>query len=329
MTTTGRSKTKDINELKAEEFSSGQEPLWDGSKFGPVNRGAASNTNTVIVDVGGKGDYDSVKDACDYVATQGRASATPWQIVIYPGQYVEAAFTIPTYTTVYGFGNRTEANPVFITDDGTFVSGTFITMGDESVLRGVKVVMTNTPTGVVVGIDCTSNCVIQDCYINITGGGPAPYYDFTGVKFSGLFAESQLIDSYVYGNRIASTGWGVVVASTVIAINSEIWGNSVGVKVTSAVITLYRCEVDSDTLDIDNPADVVGLWHTKYESSSGTITHMDLATTTIPGLIYKDSAIANMGITGTAAYSQAQMDALIGKVDDILAAARTSKWLAT
>ena len=79
--------------------------------------GGVNWNKTVIVDLAGGGDYISIKNACDYVATQVDAdTSNQWLILVMPGLYEEDPFTIPQNTGVVsiekGFGTYGEGNPV-------------------------------------------------------------------------------------------------------------------------------------------------------------------------------------------------------------------------
>lgn len=125
----------DIDDLQAATFTSGTFPLWDGDSFEPSSDYQRKYTRTVVVDQGGKGDFTSVKAACDYVATQTHAQDTAWIVKIMPGTYYELPFTIPSYTTLMGVETATHNQPVYTTTiqfSASTYTGNLITINNAS-----------------------------------------------------------------------------------------------------------------------------------------------------------------------------------------------------
>jgi hypothetical protein len=104
----------------------------------------------VVVDQGGKGDFTTIKEACDWVATQTRSTVSNWTIIVMPGRYIEEAFTIPSFTTLMGISNmssvHTEATYLVMIDISNITSGNAITMEGNSKLSGFIVYQSSTPT---------------------------------------------------------------------------------------------------------------------------------------------------------------------------------------
>jgi hypothetical protein len=93
----------DIADLEAAGFAANQIPVWDGDSFEPSSDYQRKYTRTVVVDAEGKGDFTSVKAACDYILTQERDSTHKW-LVLVCGRFTESAFTLPMNTTLQGVG---------------------------------------------------------------------------------------------------------------------------------------------------------------------------------------------------------------------------------
>jgi hypothetical protein len=103
-------------------------------KLSPSGGITSPYTRYLVVDAGGKGDYATIKEACDYVATQTRAIATQWVIHVMPGHYDEYPFTIPTYTTVTAISEEFSQRTVSITSAAAkgWASGGLITLAGAS-----------------------------------------------------------------------------------------------------------------------------------------------------------------------------------------------------
>lgn len=129
-------------------------------------------TRTVTVDpTADRGDYQTVKEACDYVATQSPSSGAPWLIEVSHGIFNEADFSVPTMTTLRGMGPRptfNANNTSAIGRSGTWTGGTFLTMGVGSRIENIAIDLnldaTATEDGIVVGgntgrlTNCLVNC---------------------------------------------------------------------------------------------------------------------------------------------------------------------------
>lgn len=126
---------------------------------------------TVMVAKSG-GDYTSVKDACDYVDSQTPSGSSPWTVLVFPGNYLEVAFTVPDYCSLISIGGLSSAvlTPVV-------GSITFITCGAYSEVSGFRISGAGGSGGV--GIQTSDlqslirSCVVTNCEtgILITGAG--------------------------------------------------------------------------------------------------------------------------------------------------------------
>jgi hypothetical protein len=78
--------------------------------------------------------YATIKAAVDYVATQTPTVDKKWAVRIQPGEYLEAQFTIPSYTSISGVDNKKA--DVYPTADN---AGHFISMGTFSEIYNLNI----------------------------------------------------------------------------------------------------------------------------------------------------------------------------------------------
>ena len=115
------------------EQDTGFRYYWTGSVW--LNSAAVPNRKTVSND-GTGADFDSVKDAVDWVTANGTPSVSnPWVIEVYPGLYSEAPFTIPAYVTVIGTDPWMGAQ-LSTTNDGAH----FVTLAAGAALAHIQLV---------------------------------------------------------------------------------------------------------------------------------------------------------------------------------------------
>lgn len=167
-------------------------------------------TKTVVVDKGGLGDYTTIKDACDYVATQSPSTSNRWQILVMNGKYLESPFTVPTFTTVNGFIPTTWGNfeSVEINMTTTFTSGTGIDMTGTSNLANLTVIwsdFTGSQTGDIDLILARGNNKMAGVYIQAWTADAAT---LNAVKVTGgtFYSNNLTIE---YGNFGAGVGRGI------------------------------------------------------------------------------------------------------------------------
>lgn len=103
------------------------------------------HTNTVTVDIGGYGDFTTIKAACDYVATQSPSTTNRWLILVYPnpaGAYSELPFTVPAGCHLVGMQTKpggSAAQGVQIGYSGTWTGGAFITLDSAAHLANLGI----------------------------------------------------------------------------------------------------------------------------------------------------------------------------------------------
>lgn len=133
-------------------------------------------TKTLVVDAAGRGDYTTIKAACDYVATQTPSSSNQWVIQVLPGYYTEAPFSIPTYCLVQGMGQTPTGNVahcVQISPVVPWTGGTFITMGSIAAIDNCGILLPLDASATADGIGLSGSGRYTRCWfqgINSTVG---------------------------------------------------------------------------------------------------------------------------------------------------------------
>ena len=247
-------------------------------------------TRTVIVDYGGKGDFTTVKDACDYVATQSPGATAPWLITVNPSNnvYVESPFTIPSYTTVRG-------NMLFSHNDVDYIakiqinltSGNGIVMGVLSKIFGLYITQTGTPTGNCNLIYSNSpSTAISNCVIYAVG--TASTYTIRALCYSGT--STIYISNSAFQHYGSSGTYSVVVENTntgTLAINYSIFveqiSTGIGIRNSGGgKIMIAHCKLSDNsgvgfgTYDLDNTSGIINVNNTPYVKYNGTIVHYDV-----------------------------------------------------
>lgn len=82
-----------------------RETLTVGDAIGPFRW-------EVHVSQDGRGNFTSIKDACDFVAGQDNVGDVEWIIYVHAGDYEESPFTIPAFTTLEGVGGDVGIGPI-------------------------------------------------------------------------------------------------------------------------------------------------------------------------------------------------------------------------
>jgi hypothetical protein len=161
-------------------------------------------TRTVVVDQDGKGDYTTIKEACDWVATQTRSSFLSWNIMVNPGIFQESPFTIPTYTNLIGYTyvshNSTTTLQSSIYFAATNTSGDLITLAGSGSNINYFYIGTYaiTPTGDITLISAgAGQSNIANCWLGITAR--ANVYNVRTIKKTGSAAL------FVTGSAISAT----------------------------------------------------------------------------------------------------------------------------
>jgi len=278
---------------------------------------------TVVVGQLGNGNYTTIKDACDYVATQSPAQTTPWQIFVLPGRYDESPFTIPDYTTVVGWYSGYYNNcAVTIRFDPT-AGGNMITMGNGSILQWCSVAFSNffpvADTNMIFA-DSSGYSHLIGVYISALVLTASDYAVIrtSNTQFSSI--NMTLCDLQGYnigagaGRIIYNDGDTSVVNAfyTKFTINAN---NAIEVNDANSDINLYSCgfKNSASKIELTQTAGTISLYNTPYTKSSGTITNYDLAATTYPGTVLKAAHIADAD--GTLAGVTAQFNALLDSLE--------------
>ena len=239
-------------------------------------------TNTVIVDKGGLGDYTTIKDACDYVATQTPSTSNRWQVLVMNGLYLENTFTIPAWTTVNGFVPTTLGNfeAVTINMTTTLTSGTGIDMTNTSNMANIAVIWSNFSGGQTGDIDLVlarGNNKLTGLYLQ---GFTVDTEVFTALKItSGTFYAANL--TVEVGNFTGAAGGARGIYET--------GGNFAGVYDKSKIRTYYT---DQWGYEKDTTAGASELAYCGFEGPSsvkrtgvGTVTLRNTATISTSGTI--------------------------------------------
>jgi hypothetical protein len=169
-------------------------------------------TRIVVVDKDGKGNYTTIKAACDYVATQTRAIATPWLILVGEGDYTESPFTIPTYTTVKTLGFNSGGTSLPRLTGSSLTSGNFITMGTLSQLAGfyIDISQSSGATGETRVISGTTSSRIKEVFIS--GASASSTHEHIGIyscwaiNFTISLSGTKAVSAVMNGTQLRN-GW--------------------------------------------------------------------------------------------------------------------------
>ncbi len=231
-------------------------------------------TRTLIVDQGGLGDYTTIKDACDYVATQTPTSTTPWQILVMSGKYAESPFSIPAYATVSGFVPTTWGNfdTVVIDFTSTITSGIGITMVNNSDLGNLVVKFDGFTTAMTGDITLISGA-------NKVTGVFVQAYGLSAYNLIGMSASVS--SAYVTGCTLEVDNFGAGGARAIssASANANFNNNLIktyvadhwGFECTAGTSNIYG-SVFSGPSSILRTAGTLNISGTSYTATSGTIT---------------------------------------------------------
>lgn len=234
-------------------------------------------THVVVVDAGGKGDYTTIKGACDYVATQSPGSGNSWGIEVNPGIYYEVAFSVPAYTTVYGIGSScNQDHEIPMINFKNVGSGTCLSLGNRAEISKTSIRWVFSDGGVQTGdlriVSNTSYGRVSDCYFYIIANDAS--YDV-----SGIYCPSQGItvaNCNVVTTNIGS-GKGYAVHSNGGTLNIQ-WTALFAEKAAycqSGTLSLYQSMEYPGSGGIQRDAGTLNVSQSSYLSSTGTITHVD------------------------------------------------------
>lgn len=308
----------------------------------PGTPGDLDYGRTVIVDKQGKGDYTTVKAACDYVATQSPGWENQWTIMVRNGLYEEAAFTIPTYTVLVGacptssHGWATcRISPV----DNEWSGGSFITCGGSAVIANIflQCATVDGASGDTIMVDAVSGSVmLNNCYIfgfqDDTGNLYTVVKGYVTItkcimQITGKVGENSRCIHTTDGSRIDYSHI-TTYRGHEVGLYSDLGGGDKG----SCMFTRFGGEdgpngnpdiyLKSGQLNCNNVAAAT------ITEDGGTIIWSDVPATDVRGTVLKASAVADLSQTITNPPTRGEVQDLSDKVDALLAAARTSGWLA-
>lgn len=255
-------------------------------------------TRLVIIDQGGRGDFTTVKAACDYVATQTRNTFNGWIGLVQSGVYAENNLVVPTNMVLVGAAGPAPnwdftLNPgaPLIWDSGKDSSGVLVTLSNYSGMIGIGVYLANTPTGQRIGVQLSgSRSFLTDCYI--VGATSANTH------------EVILVDAATtFNGYLTRCGWDWTTANVANAKMIRVTGN---VEIADPVIrtlqpvpyALYqtagtsvvffarfgRSSGSTFTWDLFVSGGTCYINNSPYERASGNIIHVDRWRTTLSGL---------------------------------------------
>lgn len=132
-------------------------------KENPAASGIGPFEYEIHVDIGGGGDYTSIKAAADYVLAIAQADEY-WTIVVHAGDYTENAFELPDNCSMVGVG--------YVSVFALSISGTYITLGDNCTIRNIAVTLNMDPTSVDCwAIECAGYLTLENCTILVNRFG--------------------------------------------------------------------------------------------------------------------------------------------------------------
>lgn len=169
-------------------------------KENPAISGIGPFEFEVHVDIGGGGDYTSIASAAAYVLATSNG-VDYWSIVVHGGDYTETAFTLPDNAALVGVGNAT----IFASG----ISGTYITLGDNCVMRDIAITLNMNPTAADCwAVECAGYLTLENCSINVARfGGSGSAFAIGVVKtetgdISNSWLRLRVQESSYPGDRI-------------------------------------------------------------------------------------------------------------------------------
>ena len=257
----------------------------------------------LTVDAGGRGDYTTIKAACDFVATQTPGSANQWVIQVLSGYYTEAPFTIPTYCLIQGLGQTPTGNSahcVRITPTAPWLGGTFITVNSLGAIDNCGIIATLDATATSNGIIASGNGRYTRCWFQGTNSTNGTY------NLKDMSGGVILQDCNVYVGGSNSTAiyfsaggavkqcWIYTAASgtNIIAINADGYNDDIN-------ISFVRFGANSGNFfnyDIKVDAGRVHVLHSNYRTYTGDVREIGSAKNTLSGTL---SAIAATDVVST------------------------------
>ena len=259
-------------------------------------------TRTLIVDAAGRGDYLTIKEACDYVATLTPGSANQWVIQVMPGTYAEAAFTIPTYCLVEGYGQTPTGNSahcVQISPTSPWTGGTWITMGSISAIDNIGISLILDATASAAGIGLSGNGRYTRLWIQATNNASASYH-------LDAFSGAIVIQSCVAATTSNNTNLIKATGASVIKFCHLSGPGSVGTDcnalvntsgTTNVFLTKFGASAGSNfNYDIQVTGGAVNTSGSHLKTFTGSITRVDRLLTTTTGLF---EAVSSTDVVNT------------------------------
>ena len=216
-------------------------------------------TNALYVQKGGiGGDFSTVKAACDYAATLTRNITNRVVIHVASGQYNEAAFTVPSYTTLMGSleSNFTAAGPTLIYRNGQSGDTSYITADLFAIFSNIYIQYTppaNLSNNMAV-ITCPSGAV-NFFNTHVTAGAYNGTNTLTVIGVTGGFAMSA-------SSLFASGSSAVGVNATSLSLFFDT------VFRTSGTVVSKMVSVGDDTTFVNCAFDG---WHNAFENYAGKV----------------------------------------------------------
>ena len=246
-------------------------------------------TNVIIVDVtAGRGDYTSVKAACDYVATQSPSSTNKWLIEIMPGDYIEDPFTVPTYTLLRGkLQDPILGSPygVQILPSADLTSGNYITLANYAGLEAIGVTATmSAAAGTACTVVSSALAQINRSYLYVRNNSTT--FTLTTVKGTFTYVAHSVLSINTAGSGAvihchAQAGGGFQIKYSNFASTSVIGSRAMLIEADS---TCFYNRIGNTTgttfpVDIEVTGGTLYINNTPYKTSAtsgaGTVVHHD------------------------------------------------------
>jgi hypothetical protein len=287
--------------------TSGTVPYWPNQVHNWIKK--AQFARTVTVDASGAGRYSTIAAALTYVTAQTRSSV--WTILVAPGSYTEAALTIPSYTQVRcmtgslsGLAQRYGTGPCQILSTAVGASPPITLTGDGSGLHGfVLRHSTEEPTWTAapVMIAKSGGGDSEISNLSIWALGNAGSRAVTTVSVSGSLSTLYASEIGIYSGLTSATS--TTIYKTASGGSLAIYGGRITLGAAAYDKCIHhtgdgltrvlwaRVDPTACTLDLDNDGSGgLEVWGTGYDTQEGTITWIDAASATVPGILKFGSA---------------------------------------
>jgi hypothetical protein len=105
--------SESISSALGETATAGQVFKADGTGSGTMTKNTQTIANSVTVGKSGDVDFNAINQAITYALAQGAAAGNDWQVLIYPGTYIEPPMTLPVGIQIAQV-IQTRLNSVFV-----------------------------------------------------------------------------------------------------------------------------------------------------------------------------------------------------------------------